>query len=412
MRQFRCIGADCELTCCQGWGITSDEPHRLKIEQKLSGTPEGRAELQQAFGETPDPKTGVLVKLRPDTGQCSFLGSDRLCSLQRRFGEETLPNTCAQYPRSLSTVGSHREMFGFLSCPEVARNSLLAANGMALCETELALSRPFDWTVRLDSAVPYHQPFEEVRAAGYTILSLRNFPIASRLFFLAYLGKRTADFFGHDAKEIDPNHLTSELARLRDPNLLRQLHEGFAGLKVPTQVAAAIVVGILRAQPDAVLVSLVSRVFSTFVDDGIVAANSLEKVSDHVGEVWASYAQRRAFWEASLPQLVNLGFENYAKNYWLRDRYVGSPTLLAHVQSHLFQVAVIRFLVFCHPDLVAAQNAETPEKEKAFGRTLVDVISRVSRAIEHRTEFVKQVEQSFKEHGMQDFAHATILARA
>jgi len=117
--RFRCIGADCEDTCCVGWGIPVDRetydkyqnyPHRIG-DKALSSL----VEINTARSST-----GDFAKIRLEEARCPALHQD-LCSIQQTLGESYLPDLCSKYPRVLNAIGSAVERSLHLSCPEAAR---------------------------------------------------------------------------------------------------------------------------------------------------------------------------------------------------------------------------------------------------------------------------------------------------
>src|SRR6266404_5862963 len=99
MTRFDCIGAACEEDCCTGWQVRVDEPHLVRLRQRMA-SPAEVEELARKL-ETPEtPTEGRAAFMRLDEHErCTMLDADRLCSIQRRYGEEYLPNGCAIFPR-------------------------------------------------------------------------------------------------------------------------------------------------------------------------------------------------------------------------------------------------------------------------------------------------------------------------
>src|SRR5687768_2597851 len=126
MSRFRCISERCEETCCSGLRLPVPEAEWRRIQKAIqdSGAPPPPDEPQNG-------PTGVqfLMPKNPDK-TCSFLDSEKLCSLQRRFGEQALPSTCITYPRHIARWQGQLSMVGSLGCPEVARLALLAEDAM------------------------------------------------------------------------------------------------------------------------------------------------------------------------------------------------------------------------------------------------------------------------------------------
>jgi lysine-N-methylase len=121
---FRCIGDRCEDACCSHWDIPLDrktyEQYKLFPREKLGTTVSELVSIRSA--NAPD---GLYAWIgRRPSGHCAFFGDDRLCNIQREYGQQMLSATCSIYPRSLSLVGDQLEGSLSLSCPEAARNVL------------------------------------------------------------------------------------------------------------------------------------------------------------------------------------------------------------------------------------------------------------------------------------------------
>ena len=189
---FRCIGADCEDTCCIGWGVNVDRP------------------IYEAYQRCEDPELGDalhrLVTINPAnngnednyaritiTGDgCPFL-AEGLCSIQKKLGETYLSKMCATYPRVMSLVDDvlHRSLH--MSCPEAARIVLLnpspmefeekpfEQDGQRLANLGLLDTRSAKYTDK-----PY-QYFRAVRALAIWILQNRAYPLWQRMVVLGSL---------------------------------------------------------------------------------------------------------------------------------------------------------------------------------------------------------------------------------
>ncbi len=189
---FRCIGGDCEDTCCHGWSVPVDrashdklqrlqEQHRRsQISQNLVTNPLCAAETNYA-----------QIRLKP-TKDCSFLDEDRLCALQKIYGEEYLPSTCAVYPRVLNRVDGCIEVSLYLSCPEATRVVLLNPN-LTLPDDiinphghkqELRSSTGDNGQIQLDRPKRY---FREIRSLTITMIKDRSRPLWQRLFLVGSL---------------------------------------------------------------------------------------------------------------------------------------------------------------------------------------------------------------------------------
>ena len=131
--QFRCIGADCEDTCCVGWGIVVDQETYEKYQNLPAHRIADKALSSLVEINPARTSTGDYATLRLEGARCPALLED-LCSIQQTLGEPYIPDLCSKYPRVLNVVGGAVERSLHLSCPEAARLVLNDPEGMALDE--------------------------------------------------------------------------------------------------------------------------------------------------------------------------------------------------------------------------------------------------------------------------------------
>ena len=126
---FRCIGAECEDTCCDGWAVTVDKPTFEKYEH--CSDPQWRASFQELVAiNTANPTDHDYARIRLTTTTCPFL-ADGLCSIHKNLGEQYLSVTCASFPRVWNVVDGVLEKSLDLGCPEAARRVLLDPQPLA-----------------------------------------------------------------------------------------------------------------------------------------------------------------------------------------------------------------------------------------------------------------------------------------
>src|SRR4051812_36240378 len=91
MTRFVCIADKCEDTCCGNWRVLIDDQSLVTLRSHLPSS-----EMAEKVVRQPNsPSAEVKMK---DDGSCSFLDGG-LCSIQKRFGEATIPTACAVYPK-------------------------------------------------------------------------------------------------------------------------------------------------------------------------------------------------------------------------------------------------------------------------------------------------------------------------
>ena len=116
--QFQCDGSKCDAHCCQGWNIFID----AKTFEQYPPEIKSRMKFSSERGE-------YLMEL--DEGRrCPFLNEKNLCSIQLKYGEKFLSQTCATYPRVTNNFGDFYERALTLSCPLAAELALFGQEQM------------------------------------------------------------------------------------------------------------------------------------------------------------------------------------------------------------------------------------------------------------------------------------------
>src|SRR4051812_38382681 len=143
----------------------------------MAGSPADRQEFEtsvQLNDSTPrDDGRHAWIRLERDKQSCPFLGTNKLCTVQTRYGEQTLPDVCATYPRLVAQFGERLEVWGTLSCPELARQCLLHDDALELVEAPPDISpRMTPTTAVVGTPTPYQRYLDDMRAAVFELLSL------------------------------------------------------------------------------------------------------------------------------------------------------------------------------------------------------------------------------------------------
>jgi lysine-N-methylase len=209
--RFRCTGAECEDTCCEGWGILIDRqtydkyrtlqgPHRSLVHDLV--------EINPASCSSSD-----FAKIRLAGTRCPAL-TDGLCSIHSTLGEPYLSDMCSSYPRVWNRVRTTTERSLHLSCPEAARLVLTDPDAMLFEESEAEepASRPGMVSV-IDDAPARH--VAAARDLIIAILKQRSRPLPSRLGALSRAVEKLAGLPPEHAPAILEEQLRSEVPEER-----------------------------------------------------------------------------------------------------------------------------------------------------------------------------------------------------
>lgn len=434
MTRFRCLGADCEDNCCGGWQINVDRPHFVALERVLGASRQGNAELRRALEVLPRARRSraqhAVMRLGPE-GMCTFLGADKLCRLHAQYGDEVLPDTCAVYPRHASRVGAVIELVSALSCPETARLCLLAPDALefAPLAPELAGRPHLRQDLAREPKTPYARRFVAVREVVLDLLRLRDFPVAVRLFFVAYVARRLGECLRPSMGTVDERLVDAELDAIRDPEAQRELARVFQGYHVERSSAADVVLEILRARAETTRAprfeELVRRVFASYAPPVLAGGGGARVVDVDRRYVATTYERRKSALPPSLGARLDQMLENYARCYWLREWYLRSPSVLAHTQSLLARIAVVRFLILSQlPTILAeglssgptesgaaAVGSDEASPEARFDARAIEVFYSVSRVIEHDPTLLAAIGQALIDHQMLALGESVALLR-
>jgi lysine-N-methylase len=187
---FRCIGADCEDTCCVGWIVNVDKP-TYEAYQRCDHPELGPRLHELVTINTDSTSDDNYARIKLNGPSCPFF-SEGLCSIQKSLGEDHLSLMCSAYPRVMNVVDDVLQRSLDLSCPEAARVVLLDPEPMQFDEEEgpprdprlghLSILRTADGK----SGKPY-QYFREIRDFVIWLLQYRAFPLWKRLVILGSL---------------------------------------------------------------------------------------------------------------------------------------------------------------------------------------------------------------------------------
>lgn len=118
LREFQCLGAECEDTCCKGWGMQLTKEtvdlYKKQAPELLEAVDHGESEF--------------IMRRDPDTDYCVKFDQG-LCSVHRDYGTAYLGDACHFYPRITRKLGNRTLMTAALSCPEIARLALFTDAG-------------------------------------------------------------------------------------------------------------------------------------------------------------------------------------------------------------------------------------------------------------------------------------------
>jgi hypothetical protein len=333
MTRFRCIGGDCEDTCCASWGVEVSRTDVDNIERWLDrpGALEETVHTYPPQHRSP----GRFGRIRMEPGcSCPMLSAEGLCGLHATFGELALPMTCNSYPRSLGVRGEEetKELAGFLSCPEVVRQ--LLAHDDALTRDPGVGEHRMNLDQSIGQPGPYFERFDAVRTFVAGLGEGR--PLSEQLWLQFRFAAASVARFNRAVT--DPGLIDGLMAEHGDPAHQEALiaaqpgrHDAFEQLFVEQLATMATTEGQYR-RPQALL-------HAAFARHGGV---------DDLAAVLSGHRAASQGWR-SPPALARV-----VAHHWLTRWYTNGPDLSYHAEWLLMKMAILKLLLVSGADPVAA----------------------------------------------------------
>lgn len=396
MTRFRCLAGDCEATCCGGWGIAVERSAHRRLTLLADGDAALGLLLERGIEVTPDGPDYARLRFLP-SGGCSMLDEAGLCSIHSKFGHAELFEVCASFPRYANEVDEELELFGTLSCPEVARLTLLADDGFEMVTATLE-DAPRKLRNRFDTQKPYFRPFKLVRAAVLKLLSEPGYALSDKLFVLLWMSDKLRQVLHSGCARVPDAELKAIFGALAEAPVLGALTSSFRSLALDGALPLLVLHAALQpasgaggggqnARFDAIL----REVWGAF---GLAKEPSEAELL----VVWNDYTSRRASVPSAARERMDTCLTRYATNHVLTTPYMLSENLFEYAYDLVVRLASLRFLL--HTKL--ANFAGSPAE---LDQTIVEVTFTFARAVEHG-DLPRRLQSTLTLQGLAGLAHA------
>jgi hypothetical protein len=243
MTRFSCLAGDCEATCCAAGRVPAERDGHVRLKLLTENQPALRARIDDFVELTPEgPGYGRLRFT--EAGRCTMLEDSGLCGIHARFGPDALFDTCTTYPRYFNQLDDDVELFGSLSCPEIARLALLVDDGFE-AEQVPPGEPPRLFRNRFRTDRPYFAPYRHVRDALLQLLREQGYGLNEKLFVLLWASDKLRSVLHARMAPVPLPALQSVLGALSDPQVLSGLTASFRGLSLEAALARSVLVQVL-----------------------------------------------------------------------------------------------------------------------------------------------------------------------
>jgi lysine-N-methylase len=393
--KFKCIGSACEDTCCIGWQVPVDEAtykkYRACPDPGLLVTMT-KSVTRNRTNPTPDHFAKINM---PGDMVCPFLDAERLCSIQKKLGEEYLSVACTSFPRISSVVNDVVEQSLTLSCPEAARLALLDPAIMEFDELEVAAPGRLSIFRTGDTRLqPLEHPSRylwELRIFTITVLQSRDYRLADRLILLGM-------FFRSAQQLVDAGNAAGipELIAEYSVNIAHGAYRDSLDL-LPAQnpVSAFLLTQIL--DPSLLPANVPARYLECLSEFSSGIGYAPDAPVGRFSEVCEKYYEPFMKGHEYILEhfLVNAVFKSLfpLSRDGLFEQYVKLAVLYALVRTYLIGISGLH--------------------REAFGVDhIIKLIQSFSKAIEHNEAYLKRLHAILMDTGSATMAHISLLINA
>jgi lysine-N-methylase len=406
---FRCIGADCEDTCCVGWAVNVDrstyEAYQSCEDLELGASLHQLVTINQPIaGNAANSNDDNYARITLSGAACPFL-SEGLCSIQKKLGEQYLSKMCAAYPRVMSLVDDVLYRSLHLSCPEAARIMLLDPHPMQFDAEEqqqdeshrLGNLAALDTSSARYTDKPYRY-FREVRSLVIWILQNRDYALWQRLAILGSL--------------CDQLHQASSAGRHQETP---QVLEGYRDAVTRGLFDESL--GQLRAQPamqlETVVELIVGRIGSDYTSPRFLecykqfmlglewtAQSTMEDIGSRYATVYSEYytpfmAQHEYMLEHYLVNYVHSSLFPFGPQESTQN--LGAPQVVNSISKRYMLMAA--YYVIIKTVLIGMAGVH----RKEFSREhVIKLVQSCAKTFEHSVAFPARAFEILRNHGIEN----------
>jgi lysine-N-methylase len=341
----------------------------------------------------PTDSSYATLHIVPETRGCVMM-KDQLCSIQAKLGESYLPNICFSFPRVTRTVGGQAEQALTLSCPEAARQALLAPDAFDFIESPVTVRAGDMVSVGERHGVPA-EVVNELRIFCLNLMRLQGPDLWERLALLGALCEslnlRLAEGQGAGVR-----------AAIDEFTALLEEDSVFDALRAiePNHVGQALVFSVLWSDPGFGIATPSRAAVTGRVAQGLGADPASGKVDA------ATLVAHYRIGLARLPEALEAAphlLEHYVLNEMFANMFPfdgGSPYESFLQLVSRFGVLRLMLAAQCHTD------GPLPDAAALVQTTQVHC-----RRFQHNLEFARKVKQSLVEGGWASLAKLSSLLR-
>lgn len=389
-KEFKCIGGECEDSCCIGWRVFIDK-NTFKNYKRIYNK-EFKAKVDKYIKRnrhSTNENSYAQIKLL-ENERCPFLNNKNLCEVFINVGEHNLSKVCTEYPRIYNRIDGKIEKSLTLSCPVAAKKILLNKELMEFDEIKSneKISN-INTYVDTQSNKYINKYFWEIRIFTIDLLQNRNYSIEDRLVIL-----------GMFYKEISENSNVNDIIKKFKSRILDNVYK-----KLLNNIS----------QLQDIKLHILKQIIDAKIENDINIDKEFLGFY-HKAKIGLGYEKEHQ--EIDLVKGYNLCYKNYYKDFILHKEHIMENFLVNYVFQNTFPVTnkklfdeyiimVINYaLIKVH--LVGLSGYY---KEKFSQDIVVKFIQKFSKVVLHNFNYIEWIFDSIKEEKLDSMAHMIIFIK-
>ena len=397
IENFRCIGGECSDSCCVGWSVDIDK--RTYQNYRVCKNVDFRKKLDIFIKRNRKSKSirnYAKIVMEVKSRRCPFLNESNLCDIYINIGEESMSNTCIEYPRYYSKINGVLEKSLTLSCPEAARLVLDNKEFMSFNESseenvkEYCISREID-TNKFNTH-PLEKYFWELRIVAIDIIQNRSYSIDERIILLGFLSNEIDKCIIDKGSNNIPNLIEKYVVRIHNNEYKEFLNQ------IPNNIylKVKLIKGIERLK----ISRGMNAEFTNIVGKALLGLGCIEYATDE--EIKTKYISAKENYDNVLEKKYNYILENYLVNHIFKNTFPLTD------RKNIFE----EYILICVYYSIIKFNLTGLSAEKELTKEeIITFIQKFSKAIEHDATYIDIIEQSLKDNKLNTMAYMAILIK-
>ena len=379
LSRFSCVGSDCSYHCCRGWVVGYDEPSYIKLKKSINKHSQEykffKKNIKITHGD--DPFHFAKIKLRAD-GICSYLNDDGLCSIQIGHGASCLSSICSNFPKEVSYLKDKVEITASLGCPEIVRLALFEkSTANKLIVADASIVRDDSPVKQSISDVSKASQYLQLRSLVEDLLSKNDYNYELIAFALGFaVHKYISDGRSKGIDEYLTEHLINDCTAL--------FTEDDSG----NEFSVSVISGVLVTREN-VSGSELTQLFEDIVMQHVLSQEQ-QTVTVDMQAMLRDYVEVKRFVEVQHKSVINTIFDNYIINYLTTVYCANDERLYKYIYILVLRLSVLKFLVYLTLARKFDVTQEGAQLIEDLPDTVVDVVTRFSRAVGHMKGFFER----------------------